>query len=65
MKGFKKKPQLFFSYVSKLTSINLILKFDVQNSFAHFSATMNPSEAVLYAKRTGVSPLSRHIESRS
>ena len=43
----------------------VFLKFDVQNSFARFSVTMNPSEAVLYAKWTGISPLSRHIESRS
>ena len=43
----------------------IFLKFDVQKSFAHFSATMNPSEMVLYAKRTGESPLSRHIESCS
>ena len=43
----------------------IFLKFDVQKSFAHFSATLSPSEAVLYAKGTGESPLSRHIESCS
>ena len=46
----------------KLLQWTMFRKFDVQNGFAHFSATMNSSEAVLYAKRTDVSPLSRHQE---
>ena len=45
--------------------LTIFLNFDVQSGFAHFSVTMNPSEAVLYAKLTGVSSLYRHIESRS
>ena len=62
----------FYSDISKILGRQgdtlqwtVFLRFDVQNSFACFSVTMNPSEAVLYAKWTGISPLSRHIESRS
>ena len=52
--------ELFRVYLANLE--NLHFANYTQNYSAHILTTMNPSEAVLYPKRTGGYPLSSHIK---